>query len=292
MKGKKHWLKLTQNTKLSIVIGIALTLIGALITTPPIPAPADYHDHADKRELSGLPHFFDVVSSFPFFLVGMLGLLLRLKPKKGHHAHRFHGLSFLDPAERWPFVIFFVGIILGSLGSVYYHLAPNNERLLWDRLPTTLVFISIFTAVIIERIHVKAGLWLFLPLLAGGVGTVLFWHYKTQLTGLSDLRLVLVAQYYPMLIIPVIMLFFPSKYTRSKDLWGIIGLYALAEVFEMLDDYIFSFGQVISGNTLEHLTAALATYWVVSMLKKRHPLPHHMVPHFIRKKITEEAVGK
>lgn len=33
---------------------------------------------------------------------------------------------------------FFVGITATSFGSAYYHLNPNDARLVWDRLPVCL----------------------------------------------------------------------------------------------------------------------------------------------------------
>ena len=36
----------------------------------------------------------------------------------------------LDFAE----AVFFAGILLTAFGSSFYHLAPDNERLFWDRL--------------------------------------------------------------------------------------------------------------------------------------------------------------
>jgi hypothetical protein len=33
--------------------------------------------------------------------------------------------------------IFFVGITATAFGSAYYHLKPNDARLVWDRLPVS-----------------------------------------------------------------------------------------------------------------------------------------------------------
>jgi hypothetical protein len=38
--------------------------------------------------------------------------------------------------------VLFAGVTLSSLGSSYFHLAPDNARLMWDRLPMTIAFIS------------------------------------------------------------------------------------------------------------------------------------------------------
>lgn len=80
-------------------------------------------------------------------------------------------------------------------------------------------------------------------------------------------------QYFPMVAIPLIMLLFPSRYTRTGDLVTAGVLYAAAKGFEVLDAHVFALGQVVSGHTLKHLTAAMATYMILRMLRKRHPLP-------------------
>ena len=46
---------------------------------PAMPQDVHYHDFADQRALFGIPNFFNVISSLPYLLVGMLGYLLVLK---------------------------------------------------------------------------------------------------------------------------------------------------------------------------------------------------------------------
>jgi len=36
-----------------------------------------------------------------------------------------------------------VGLRLTAVGSAYHHLAPDNQRLSWDRLPMTLAFMAV-----------------------------------------------------------------------------------------------------------------------------------------------------
>src|SRR5689334_10321096 len=107
----------------------------------------------------GVPNFGDVFSNLPLPFIGAWGLwfLFRRIPEKS-------GGGFLDPRERWPYVLVAFGILLTAFGSVYYHLAPDNARLVWDRLPMTIVFMSLVSAMIAERIAIRVGLWL-LPVL-------------------------------------------------------------------------------------------------------------------------------
>jgi hypothetical protein len=64
----------------------------------------------------------------------------------------------VDTRERWPYVIVFAGMILVAIGSSYYHLAPDNDRLLGDRLPMAIVFMPLVAAMVAERVSVRAGL--------------------------------------------------------------------------------------------------------------------------------------
>src|SRR5713101_7095047 len=69
--------------------------------------------------------------------------------------------SLSIPGERWLYFAMFSALILTAWGSAYYHLAPDNARLVWDRLPIMIVFMALLSAVIAERVSVSAGLWLF-----------------------------------------------------------------------------------------------------------------------------------
>jgi hypothetical protein len=143
---------------------------------------------------------------------------------------------------------------------------------MWDRLPMTLVFMSFFAATIAERINVKAGVWLLLPLVTVGIVSVLYWHFSELRTTGGDLRWYVEVQYYPMLAIPLIAFLFPSRYTRGAYVFGVVALYAVAKAFELLDGNVFALGGIVSGHTLKHFTAATALYYVLWTLQKRHPL--------------------
>ena len=65
-----------------------------------------------------------------------------------------------------PYLTLFEGVALTALGSGYYHLAPDNARLVWDRLPMTIGFMGLLAAVLAERVSVPVARRLFVPLLA------------------------------------------------------------------------------------------------------------------------------
>lgn len=92
-------------------------------------------------------------------------------------------------------------------------------------------------------------------------------YFQPSLRYRGSARLACV-QFLPMLIIPLIILLFPPKYIRGQDLLTVIGCYALSKVCELLDAEIFALGGWVSGHTLKHLVAALATGVLLRSLMK------------------------
>ena len=234
---------------------LALAGMATAFLPQPLWQQQSYHHFADARPLAGIPNCLNVISNAAFLAVGLLGLGFLAPPGQ-----------FLEPRERLPYALFFLAVVGTGFGSSYYHWKPSDASLAWDRLPMSVAFMSLFAANIAERISVAAGLRLLLPLAALGAGTV-WW---LQWTG--NLWPYLAAQYWPIILIGLLLVWFPPRYTRSWDMLAIIGWYLLAKVAEALDARIFATNGWISGHTLKHLLAALAVYWVLRMLRRRSPL--------------------
>jgi hypothetical protein len=216
---------------------------------------------ADERTLAGIPHCLNVVSNVPFAAVGLLGLVTVGSRRRGPPA--LHASW-----ERWPYAALFIGMVLTAVGSSYYHLAPDNARLFWDRLPMTLGFMGLLTAVIGERVGVRAARRLFVPLLVLGAASVGYWRW-TELRGAEDLRLYGLVQFGSLLIVVVLVALYPDPYRNRAYLFGGIGAYAAAKILEALDDHIFALGNIVSGHTLKHLAAAGGVAIVIAMLRAR-----------------------
>jgi hypothetical protein len=243
------------------MLGVAAGMALLMFRLPPIPQPAWYHQFADQRRWLGIPNFANVISNVAFALVGICGIVF---------IRRHGGHAFLDPRERWPYYGVFVGLLLTAFGSAYYHLVPNNARLVWDRLPMTIVFGSLVAALITERISVSAGLRLLPWLIAFGAGSVLQWYWN-ELHGRGDLRVYASVQAYSALAL-LLALLLPPRYTRSRDFAVVFGFYVLAKIFETSDRQIYLLGHVVSGHTLKHLAAAAAGFWIIRMLRLREPV--------------------
>ena len=219
-------------------IGVLLFLLPpaagliALWFVHPIPQPESYHAFADHRRLLGIPNFWNVASNLPFAVSGVFGLR-----------------AFRDLASR----LLFAGILLTTFGSAYYHWAPDTPRLLCDRLPMTVAFMSLLALVIQLEFGAKAGRWLLLPLVAAGLLSVIWWRLA------GDLRPYLLVQFVPILMIPVALLFFDIP--ARRELWIALALYVFAKVAESLDSESFT-AIALSGHTVKHLLAGLSTWWI------------------------------
>jgi hypothetical protein len=232
---------------------------------PRFDLPPSYHHFADQRVWLGIPHFGDVASNLAFLIAGLCGLAFLLKESSL--------TQFVDPSERWPYLFVFLGLVLTAIGSAYYHWEPDNARLVWDRLPMTIVFMPLVAALIAERVNLKLGLWLLPLLTAVGLASVLYWDW-TEVHGSGDLRFYAAVQVYAVLALIAAWLL-PARYTRGSDLLIVAGLYVIAKVCETADRQIFSLRQIVSGHTLKHLAAGVAGFWILRMLQKRQPITSH-----------------
>ncbi|XP_065872678.1 uncharacterized protein [Euphorbia lathyris] len=236
--------------------GVAiLCFIVLMIVTPSIPQSEEYHDFADQREFFGIPNTLNVISNFPFLVVGVVGLVLCFYGN-------YFNLSL--QGELWGWTCFYIGVAAVAFGSGYYHLKPNDARLVWDRLPMTVAFTSIIAIFIIERIDERKGAISILPLVLAGIISIAYWRF------FDDLRPYAVIQFVPCLVIPLMAILLPPMYTHSVFWLWAAGFYLLAKVEEATDKPIYRWTHhIVSGHTLKHLCAAMVPVFLTLMLAKR-----------------------
>lgn len=242
--------------------GAALVIFVVLmVVTPAIPQSEEYHDFADQRTLFlGIPNTLDVLSNFPFLVVGIVGLML---------CYRGNYFRLRLVGELWGWTLFFAGVAAVAFGSSYYHLHPDDARLVWDRLPMTVAFTSIMAIFIIERIDEGTGTHSLFPLVLAGVISIVYWSF------FDDLRPYALIQFVPCIAIPVMAIVLPPMYTENSYWLWAAGFYLLAKVEEAEDNLIYKWTHhIVSGHTLKHLSAAMVPVFLTIMLAKRSIHPH------------------
>jgi len=246
------------NLRLGLLVAFTLLAIGAAILLPAVPQPLNYHDFADKREAFGIGNFLDVSSNIAFAIAGLAGLLVSLHPRA----------CFAHASERWPYAVFFVGVLLTAAGSAYYHLAPDNETLFWDRLPMTISFMSLVSAQIVDRISARLGVALLVPLLLVGMASVVYW-LVTERAGQGNVVPYAVLQGYSVVILVGLAATHSSRYTRGAAIYWVFAAYVLAKLFEQFDRQLLAVGGIISGHSVKHVAAAIGAVIVCHMLWRR-----------------------
>ena len=244
---------------------LGISVMGTVLTAamwPRIPQPLAYHLFADQRSLLGIPNCLNLLSNLPFAIVGLLGLAVTFSLKANRTA------PFSDPWERWPYAALFAGVVLTTIGSSYYHLAPDNARLVWDRLPMSVGFMGLFTALLAEHLSISIGRWLIGPLLGVGAASVGYWYWS-ELQNAGDLRLYLLVQFGSLLLVVLLLALYPARYPGTGYLVAGLAAYTAAKGFELADQEIFAFGKMVSGHTLKHLAAAGGVACLVAMLRAR-----------------------
>lgn len=250
--------------RLWILGGLSIAVVMAALLLPPVSQPIDYHQFADQRSFLNIPNFNDVVSNLAFLLSGGAGLVYLFRVYQTPAQQAFH-----SRVECLPYGVLFLSVVASGLGSMIYHWLPDNANLLWDRLPIATGITALLAATLVDRVSPMVGLWSLPVLVALGVLSVLYWYWTEQ-QGAGNLNFYIVVQFYSILLIILLSVYYPSRYTHANDIYQVIALYAVAKLTEILDMHIFSLTDYhVSGHTLKHLLAALAVYRIVQILQKR-----------------------
>lgn len=236
------------------VAALMLLVLGPLLWLmighgTPIEQDRGYHMFADARRYLGVENFGNVTSNLLFLLAGGAGA-------------RWCWLNRSGAWRSW--LVFFSGVALVFLGSAYYHSAPGDDTLVWDRLPMTIAFMGLFAALVSEHLGEKLELRLLSAALITGIASVFWWQFS------GDLRVYIWVQGAPLLAIPYVIAAFPGRYMLRHYLLYGVSLYALAKVAEFLDHEIYTASaSAISGHSVKHLLAGAAVLFVLAMLMRR-----------------------
>ena len=244
-----------KDKRLYILLTILIIAIIGLSLMDPIPQDQAYHDFADKRKILGIPNFWDVMSNLPMLFLGSYGIWFTLR----NWSKRPELVANLIPL----FLSF--GILLACFGSAYYHWAPDNHTLVWDRLPMTLMFMPILSLLIYDFVGKEEGKWTFWIAVPLGIFSVFYWDY-TESIGQGDLRFYAFVQFFPMLIAPFIVWIYYKKVSYLKYIFFILGWYIVAKLCEYYDKEIYEFLGFWSGHTIKHLTSSISLVYILMLM--------------------------
>lgn len=210
---------------------------------------ASYHLFADDRNICGMHYGINILSNLSFMMVGC------------YFACRYYANDTKD-VNLW---IIAIGAMLVCLGSSYYHYAPDNYRLLWDRLPMSVVFSGI-TMYCVNRLNlmpfIKNKGTMAIKYLLFSISCVVLWYVGT----IYNINLIepYVFLQFGGLILLIYMGFIAYKTQDTvlvHKVIGIVGLYIIAKLFEHFDSQVFSLTHfIVSGHSIKHIVSALALY--------------------------------
>ena len=224
----------------SVVIGLAAL---AMALYGPIPQLRNYHAFADSRTWLGIPHAGDVLSNVPFAVVGLWALAKR--------------------RDTVAWTVFDIALVSTAVGSSYYHLAPDDARLVWDRLPIALACAALLVAVY-ERTDAPRHTMLRLAALCTFAVVSVLWWRET-----GDLRPYLLLQGAPLVLLPLWQ--WRARVPRRERVMFALAIaaYVVAKLFETFDRATFEALGAVSGHTLKHLFAAAGAALIVIARDRR-----------------------
>lgn len=231
---------------------VALALILALTVSGPVAQLANYHAFADQRSLLGIANAGDVLSNLGFLLAAAYGFTSLRQARRD------------DPARR-AYAVFFSALAATAVGSTWYHLAPDNARLVWDRLPIAVACASLLAAAVHDAYAKTIPALLALVLLCGLAVFSVFWWSWT-----GDLRFYLLIQAAPLVLIPVLQWQSGAPMAQRTLFFVAIGLYVWAKLFELADQAVLQALGFVSGHTIKHLLAVLAALVLARAFARRN----------------------
>lgn len=226
---------------------LAVAAVG-MLAHGPIPQLAHYHEFADVRPWLGIPHAGDVLSNLAFALVAAWAAL-RLLAAGGALG-----------ASRDGYALFVAALAMTAVGSSYYHWAPDDARLVWDRLPIALACAGLLAAMLARTYPRAAHRWWLAALSLFAVASVAWW------AATGDLRPYLLLQGAPLVVIPIWQAAAGAPRRERIGFAIAILLYVLAKLAELADAQILAALGFMSGHTLKHLLAAEAAAVIVAAL--------------------------
>ncbi len=210
------------------------------------------HHFVDQRSWLGIPNAADVLSNLPFAALGAWGLW------------RINGMvraGKLTRIQTQVLCVFFIGLLLTTVGSSLYHLAPSDTTLLWDRAGMAIAFAGVLGIAACDRISAQSGRFALRLTLVGAALALWVWRSSGDVLPWS------VVQFGGIVLVLALAWLKPLRSSLGVSLFTLIAFYTLAKVLESSDAAVFELTQHwVSGHSLKHIIASLAALPVIAAL--------------------------
>ena len=236
------------------LIAIAIVLFAVLrFVFGPLAQDPSYHLFADMRAWGPIPRAGDVLSNLTILVAGIAGIALRRRVQ-------------IASSERAAYALLVAGMLLTAIGSAYYHWAPSDARLIWDRLPMTFVLAAIVALVLSDRVDPAFARVAWWPFALLGVASLVWWSWS------GDLLLYLVMRVGAGLLIVYLCLLRDGRHSHIGWLVAALALDLMMTASERLDEQIFAATNgLVSGHNIKHVLAGALLGCLLLWLLQRRP---------------------
>ena len=241
-----------------LILVAVVALYGLLrLSFGPLPQDPAYHLLADMRTCLGIiPRAGDVLTNLAILASGLFGLALRTR-------------MTVALEERSAVNVLIAASILTAFGSAYYHWAPAHATLVWDRLPLSIVLMTVLALVMADRVHplfARVAVW---PFAALGVASVILWGVSEAM-GQGDLLLYLILRIGTGVAIAFLLILRQPRHTGTKWLVAALVCEVFMAIFERFDHEVFRLtGGLASGHNVKHVMAGVGLAFVFWWLRSR-----------------------
>jgi hypothetical protein len=165
--------------------------------------------------------------------------------------------------ERAMASLFFAGLVATSACSSWYHLHPDDARLMVDRSGMAVAFAGMVGLAVTTRVGERAGA-------LAGLGLLLAAPWTIHIAASGELLPWAVLQFGGMAALCALACLRPLPAALAPSWIAILLIYAVAKLAELGDAAVFdATGHIVSGHTLKHVVAAFAALPLIAALNAR-----------------------